>query len=263
MPIHALTYKIICDISSTGILPENPHILELGESNWFGDLPLKKLGQDIRSRVSNQALKTELLERLVECSNQLTQDPPLYEALWELPKIFYKAVLNYASYTAIDLSGSQNSLKLDLNKPIELDRQYDIVIDFGTAEHVFNTFQVFKTVHEATCPGGLMLHGLPFHGWIDHGFYNFQPTFFMDLAAANNYSTTMFLYRNMQSGEVIQIRDQDQISKLFDSAHITGSGSLFTVFQKAPAETEFCVPIQGYYEGRASDTVKQAWHNNR
>ena len=263
MPIHAATYKIICDMSAAGIIPENPNILELGESNWYGDVPLQQLEQDIQSRVKSQELKTELLGRLVECSKKLTQNPPRYEALWELSQIFYKATLNHASYTAIDLDGSRNALKHDLNVPINLDRQYEIVIDFGTAEHVFNVLQVFKTIHEATCPDGIMLHGLPFHGWIDHGFYNFQPTFFMDLAAANSYNLRMLLYRDIQTGKITQIKNHDQISQLFDSAKITGSGSLFVIYQKAAKETEFCVPMQGYYAGSASKTVNKAWRNNR
>jgi hypothetical protein len=263
MPIHAVTYKIICDISTAGIVPKNPHILELGESNWYGDVPLQQLEQDIRSRANSQELKTELLVKLSECRSKLAGDPPRNEPLWELSKIFYKAVLDFASYTAVDLNGSGNALKYDLNAPIVMDRQYEMVIDFGTAEHVFNVLQVFKTVHEVTLPRGFMLHGLPFHGWIDHGFYNFQPTFFLDLAAANGYDVRMLLYRNMQSNEMTQIKSQDQISQLFDSSKVAGSGSLFVIYQKAAKETEFCVPMQGFYAERVSETVKDAWHKNR
>jgi hypothetical protein len=64
----------------------------------------------------------------------------------------------------------------------------------GTAEHVFNVGQLFKTMHERTKPLGLMLHDGPFTGWVNHGFYTFQPTLYLDLAAANDYELlAMFL----------------------------------------------------------------------
>ena len=33
-----------------------------------------------------------------------------------------------------------------------------------------------------------MVHVLPFHNYINHGFYNFQPVLFHDLAEANQYN---------------------------------------------------------------------------
>jgi hypothetical protein len=77
---------------------------------------------------------------------------------------------------------------------VDLDRQFHVVINSGTAEHVFNACQFFKTVHERTFPGGLMIHAFPFVGWLDHGFYNFNPTLIADLAAANQYAFLIWVY---------------------------------------------------------------------
>lgn len=52
---------------------------------------------------------------------------------------------------------------------------------------MFNQFAVFKNMHDLTRPGGLMLFVLPFYNWLNHGFYNFNPVLFVDLAAANRY----------------------------------------------------------------------------
>ena len=32
-----------------------------------------------------------------------------------------------------------------------------------------------------------MLHGLPFQGYLNHGYFNYQPKFYLDLAQANGY----------------------------------------------------------------------------
>lgn len=263
MPINTLTYKIIRDMNTAGILPRHPHIPELGESNWYGDIPIEQLERDINELAGKPEIREELIKAYLSCKEKLSSDPPRYEALWELSHIFYKVFLNYASYTAIDLGGSDNALKLDLNHPVELDRKYDMVIDFGTAEHVFNVFQLFKTVHELTKPGGFIIHGLPFHGWVDHGFYNFQPTFYLDLAATNNYQVRLLLYWKDKVNQAIPLQSREQISQLFNNDELSGSGTLFVTFQKSSQETDFKIPMQGYYAGTVSETVHSAWHNNR
>ena len=41
-----------------------------------------------------------------------------------------------------------------------------------------------------------MLHILPFIDWINHGFYNFNPIFFADLAASNEYEIVKMSFAN-------------------------------------------------------------------
>jgi hypothetical protein len=38
---------------------------------------------------------------------------------------------------------------------------------------------------------------------------------------------------------------------------------LYTMYQKAIAEADFKIPMQGYYAGEVSEAVKSAWHGNR
>lgn len=263
MPINNITYKLIRDMKTAGILPGRPYVLELGESNWYGDLSIEKLERDIDEFIDHQETRETLRAGCQSCRAMLSETPPQYEALWELSHIFYRVFLDYEDYHAIDLGGSGNAMKLDLNHEIKLDRQYDIVIDFGTAEHVFNVYQLFKTVHEVTKPGGFIFHGLPFHGWVDHGFFNFQPTFFLDLAAANNYQIKILVYRNVETNQVIPIQNREQIGQTFKSVQLNGSGSLFVAYQKADTESDFKIPMQGYYAGSVSDSVRTAWYENR
>ena len=52
---------------------------------------------------------------------------------------------------------------------------------------------LFLNFHNLTKVNGIMLNILPFIDWINHGFYNFNPIFFADLAASNNYEIKISL----------------------------------------------------------------------
>jgi len=103
---------------------------------------------------------------------------------------YYKA-LGFASYDAIDVNSTYGSLVMDLNLDLGTEygftKTYDLVTNNGTGEHLFNQYQVFKNMHDLTRVGGLQLVVLPFYNWMNHGFYNFNPILFADLAAANDY----------------------------------------------------------------------------
>ena len=103
---------------------------------------------------------------------------------------FFKA-LGFASYDAIDLNSRYGSLIMDLNLDLRehygFDRTFDLVTNIGTGEHIFNQYAVVRNAHNLTKVGGIMLFVLPFHNWMNHGFFNFNPILFGDLAAANGY----------------------------------------------------------------------------
>lgn len=263
MPISNVTYKLIQMIKDAGVLPPQPDVIEFGESNWYGDIPFQQLEQDIDKYVLDEGTKNKLKSEFARCVNALTELGPESTASWDLSRVFFKAFLDYGSYTAVDLGGSPTALKLNLNDPISLDRQYDISISFGTAEHVFNVYQFFKTLHETTKPGGSMIISAPFQGWIDHGFYNFQPTFYYDLAAVNSYNLPLLLYSTESTNDMLQIRDREHVSTLAIQDTFSGNGNLFAVLQKPIGETPFSTPMQGYYDRAVSQTVADAWETNR
>lgn len=103
---------------------------------------------------------------------------------------FFSA-LGYESYIAIDTNDKFGSIPMDLNKSLRRDYgytdTYDLVINNGTGEHIFDQRAVFENMHDLCAPGGLMHNILPFANFLNHGFYNFHPTLFCDLAAANDY----------------------------------------------------------------------------
>lgn len=95
-----------------------------------------------------------------------------------------------AKYTGFDLDDDPDTVKLDLNfdsVPEAHRGQYDLVTNLGTTEHVLNQYNAFKVMHELCRPGGLMIHEVPAGGYPTHGFFNYNPKIFWQLAKANNY----------------------------------------------------------------------------
>ena len=86
-------------------------------------------------------------------------------------KDFFHA-LNFSTYKSIDINGAYNSLQLDLNNDLKEKYKfidvYDLVINNGTGEHIFNQYSLFKNIHNLCSLSGLMLHILPFIDWINH-----------------------------------------------------------------------------------------------
>ncbi len=95
--------------------------------------------------------------------------------------------LDYASF---DIDGRWGSLALDLNVehvPASSRGRYDLTMNLGTSEHVFNQDNFFRQAHDVTAVGGLMVHVVPFHNYQNHGFYSYSPCFFFSLARYNQY----------------------------------------------------------------------------
>jgi hypothetical protein len=161
-------------------LPENPCVVELGNQTFT---------------VSDEVLLglIEMLERQGKsavASNLRAFVGRTAEDKAPLTEAFYRA-LGFSAYLAMDINHKYGSVIMDLNRDLKADYQFrdtfDLVTNNGTGEHVFNQYMIFRNVHQLTKVGGMMLHIMPFGNYVNHGFYNFQPVLFADLAAANGY----------------------------------------------------------------------------
>jgi SAM-dependent methyltransferase len=64
--------------------------------------------------------------------------------------------------------------------PDELSGKWDLVVDGGTLEHIFDQQKAFTNMNRLVKVGGYIYHSLPCAGWVNHGFYSFSPTYFTD-----------------------------------------------------------------------------------
>lgn len=90
-------------------------------------------------------------------------------------------VLGARSVEALDASDFEGATHLqDLNSPwVEgfPGPVFDVVLDAGTLEHVFNVPQALSTAMRLVAPGGYYLGYSPMNNFAGHGFYQFSPEF--------------------------------------------------------------------------------------
>lgn len=65
---------------------------------------------------------------------------------------------------------------------------HDFIYDGGTIEHIFHVPNVMENIADTLKVGGTILHHSPTNNYVDHGFYQFSPTFFLDYYAANGFT---------------------------------------------------------------------------
>jgi SAM-dependent methyltransferase len=179
---QALTFNPLCARAVAAALPHlppQPTVVELGNQSF-------RVGKQVLGPIADRlraAGRTAAADALAALPPPGGPDGPLTED-------FYRA-LGFTDYLAIDVNTKYGSVVMDLNRDLagELGfrRTFDLVTNLGTGEHVFDQRRVLENVHDLTAPGGVMVHVMPFVNWLNHGFYNFHPVLYTDLAAANDY----------------------------------------------------------------------------
>ncbi len=175
-------------------LPPDPVVMELGNQRFT--VTDEILGGILRDLDGRPGVDAAALRSWIGLDKD--KKMPLTES-------FYKA-LGFKSYASIDVNTKYGSLMMDLNKDIRQTYGYaetfDLVTNNGTGEHIFNQYMVFKNIHDLAKPGGLMLHIMPFVNWVNHGFYNFHPLLYADLATSNGYELIKLSFANRWGFEV-------------------------------------------------------------
>lgn len=82
---------------------------------------------------------------------------------------------------------------LDMNhaSPPDMHERYDLVIDGGTLEHCFNVAQAMENIATFVNHHGHILQSNPLSSF-NHGFYNFNPTFYYDFYSKNGFEIEYF-----------------------------------------------------------------------
>jgi hypothetical protein len=105
---------------------------------------------------------------------------------WAEPFLEYLGCNNIDS---LDFSDYENAKILwNLNKSLNNNEGkkpatscYDIILDYGTSEHVINPAMSIFNATKFLKVGGILNTMLPVVGWVDHGFFQFSPSFFYAL----------------------------------------------------------------------------------
>lgn len=156
------------------------------------------------------------------------------------------------SLDANDYEGAGVIVNLNEPVPDRLKRQYDVVYDGGTSEHIFNFPQVLRNIFDLLKPGGLVIHASPSHNHVDHGFYMFSPTVFYDFYTANRFEIVksyVFEFKTESNDHEWLVYDYRPGS--IDHMSLGGWGTdplgIFFAARKTAASTGHIAPQQGTY----------------
>jgi SAM-dependent methyltransferase len=233
MGLSSLEFNFLYHAAQKGCLPSGGSILEFGECEVIGlnvsaaleyMLPVGELRHSFLREA--EALKTK----------NDTRRP------YDEVKLIYRVFFDYSSYAAIDLApGAAYRIQQDLNQPFDLKQQYDICINNGTSEHIFNQANFFKAMHDHTKAGGVMIHWTPCLGYYDHGFFNVQPGFFHDLAHANDYE---MLAADLVTDKKMYVLAPNTVSAATIAANPDLKEALACVVMRKKTDTSFQYPLQ-------------------
>lgn len=98
-------------------------------------------------------------------------------------------VFNAASLVTLDISNYQGATIIqNLNSDLSVANRSicDVVIDLGTLEHCSRVDKALSNIFALLRDSGIYIFALPANNWLDHGFFQFSPTFFKDLCRENS-----------------------------------------------------------------------------
>ena len=136
-------------------------------------------------------------------------------------------------------------IKHDLNFPFKNNNflnKYDVVTDFGNNEHPFNIFETYRTMHNLCNKDGYLIIFNSVYG--GNGFYNFDLSYFENIAAVNEYSIIFSKLFFINKNDYFSVPVNKDLFKLVNLNNIENI-YLFYLLKKNSIG-DFKCPYQGY-----------------
>ncbi len=240
--------RVVGSLVASGKVPHGACVLELGAQTYsISQSAIRDIQKTLRAgRKDTEADALIPFENVVPAHNPRDRVPHM--------KAFFGA-LGFRSYQAIDISDYGENLIMDLNENLQekyhFTETYELVTNIGVSEHLINQANFFENAHSVTATGGYMLHVLPAIGYANHGFFNYQPRFFLDLAAANGYTIEILAFIDRERPVLNMLKPSYFGTHFYFMAGLLGVapyGNLLVavLFKKTHAGT-FVTPLQGKY----------------
>ena len=179
MGLHTMLY-----LQEFGLLsPERNKLLDIGPQNVYfaTEHQIRQFVQTQGQAVSDEILEKEIKRLIYFSTPRPDERTTLFSEIADLTPI---------EYNSFDVCPGLKTELLDFNYeclPEKYREYYDVVLNFGTTEHIVNQWNCFEIMHDAAKVGGTIYHQLPASGYLDHGYFTYTPVFFRDIAAANDY----------------------------------------------------------------------------
>jgi hypothetical protein len=173
-------------------------------------LTLGRLGLSCAPRMLRQALRDFDMPANKEEFDRCYQKQPR-EAVFADNFLQFLGAKEVVSVDYSDFEGA--SLLHDLNAPFpeNLRGRFDVVLDSGTLEHIFNFPAALKNCLELLPVGGhFITGGVPANSYMGHGFYQFSPELFFRIFNEGNgfVLRKIVLYKsNQRDASFYEVRD--------------------------------------------------------
>lgn len=169
--------------------------------------------------------------------------------------------LGATNIKSLDVSNFENAeLIHNLNESIEnsevskFKSSFDLVLDYGSSEHVFQAAQSICNSINLLKVGGFLNMVLPICGWLEHGFYQFSPNFFR--AIDGKYLSLIQMYIYDPYGKKIIIFDSKKLPNLTFYEKLEGRFLCWTVYKKISEIDE-----KDFLYNTQQGVYKRAWNN--
>ncbi|MEK7063263.1 MAG: methyltransferase domain-containing protein [Patescibacteria group bacterium] len=253
-----LSGRVVGSLVAEGKVQSGARAVELGAQTYSVNAKSIRFIQNKLTKAGKQPIATALERFSTITPARKPRDPaPHMEE-------FFTA-LGFSSYTAIDISDYGKTVIMDLNEDVRekyaFTETYDLVTNIGVSEHLINQYIFFKNAHMLTAPGGYMVHIVPSVHYANHGFFNYQPRFFLDLAAANEYEI-IDLFLGDREERVLELMRPTSTGVYF-YPHVPAlsgdpNGNLLVVaVLRKKNSAPFRTPLQGKYVPDVTHTEDQ------
>lgn len=142
--------------------------------------------------------------------------------------------------STLDLFDRRADYQSDLNVPLPFQDPFDVLLDIGTIEHVFDTRQAFINYLSLVKVGGYLCLHVPVSGYYRHGLHTFSPELIRGTLSGNGCQIILATFSDYRGNDV-------------DEEHLRGVDALMWVIaRKTESVREFRNPQQAgwqeYYE---------------
>ena len=162
---------VISQMYAAGHLPPRARVADFGCQQLYGGTP-GKVAEFLR------AFGREAPDSVV---TQLASEGAF------IGHIFAEAGFRYVSFDIVEAPFCEY---FDLNVdsvPAVRRNTFDLVLNFGTTEHVMNQYNAFKALHDSATPGGLIYSYFIRAGHMEHGLVHYSDRFVDLWCQANAY----------------------------------------------------------------------------
>ncbi len=160
-------------------------------------------------------------------------------------------VLGAKEILAVDASGFEGARIIqDMNLPIpdSLASSFDLVLDGGTLEHIFDLPTALRNATRMVRPNGRFISATQANNFCGHGFYQFSPElFYRFLCPENGYVTEYcILWEDIPGSNFYEVPDPDLVR---DRINITSEFGIYMIVQarRQGKVSETFIPQQSDY----------------